>query len=103
MTKMMFAMSFGFVALIFATQQTFAATNCAERSIVVNELAEKYRETRHAVGLAGDSMIMELFASTDTGTWTITITTPDGTTCLVASGGAFQPVFENAGPAGDPA
>ena len=103
MPKTMFALSFGFVALIFATHHAFAATNCADRSSVLSELAGEYRESRQAMGLSGNSMIMELFASTDTGSWTITVTTPDGTTCLVASGGGFQSVTENLGPEGDPA
>ena len=103
MTKTMFALSFGFVALILATQHAFAATNCAERSVVLNELGARYHETRHAMGLAGNSTMMELFASAETGTWTLTVTAPDGTTCLVASGDGFQSVAENLPAAGDPA
>ncbi len=101
--KMMFAMSFGFAALILATQNAFAAPNCAERSFVLNELAGKYRETRRAIGLAANNTMMEMFASADTGTWTLTVTMPDGTTCLVASGNGFESVTENLPAAGDPA
>ena len=101
--KMMFAMSFGFAALIFATQNAFAAPNCAERSVVLNELSAKYRETRRAVGLAANNTMMEMFASADTGTWTMTVTMPNGTTCLVASGDGFETVTENLPVAGDPA
>lgn len=103
MPKMMFALSFGFAALIFATQNAFAAPNCANRAIVLNELAAKYRETRRAVGIAANSTMMEMFAATDTGTWTLTVTTPDGTTCLVASGEGFEVVDETLPPGGDPA
>lgn len=101
--KMMFAMSFGFAALIFATQNAFAAPNCAERSVVLNELSAKYRETRRAVGLAANNTMMEMFASADTGTWTLTVTMPNGTTCLVASGDGFETVTETLPVAGDPA
>ena len=101
--KMMFAMSFGFAALILATQNAFAAPNCAERSFVLNELSAKYRETRRAIGLAANNTMMEMFASADTGTWTLTVTMPDGTTCLVASGNGFDSVTENLPAAGDPA
>lgn len=101
--KMLFAMSFGFVALIFATQNAFAAPNCAERAVVLNELATKYRETRRAVGLAANNTMMEMFASTDTGSWTLTVTSPDGTTCLVASGTGFEAVIETLPVADDPA
>ena len=101
--KMMFALSFGFAALILATQNAFAAPNCAKRSIVLNELSTKYRETRRAVGLAANNTMMEMFASTDTGTWTLTLTAPDGTTCMVASGNGFEAITEALPTAGDPA
>jgi hypothetical protein len=102
MTKMIFGLSFGFAALIFATQHAFAGANCAERSVVLNELAGKYHETRRAMGIAPDTVIMELFASADTGTWTLTVTTTDGTTCLVASGNGYQALAEDLPPPGDP-
>lgn len=100
---MMFAMSFGFAALILATQNAFAAPNCAERSFVLNELGVQYRETRRAIGLAANNTMMEMFASNDSGTWTLTVTMPDGTTCLVASGNGFEAVTETLSALGDPA
>jgi hypothetical protein len=103
MTKMMFGLSFGFAALIFATQNAFAGANCAERSVVLNELASKYRETRRAMGFAAETAVMEMFASVETGTWTVTVTTPDGTTCLIASGTGFEPLADGLPTPGDPA
>ena len=38
--------------------------------------------------------MVEVFASRDTGTWTITVTRPSGLTCLVASGQAFETLAE---------
>ena len=35
---------------------------------------------------------MEVYASPETGTWTIAVTTPDGTMCLVAAGQGFEEV-----------
>lgn len=103
MPKMMFALSFGFAVLILATQTAFADASCAERAVVLNELATKYHESRHAMGIAAGNMMMELFAAADTGTWTLTVTAPDGTTCLVASGNAFESVADVLPPKGDPA
>jgi hypothetical protein len=37
---------------------------------------------------------MELYASDATGTWTITMTLPDGRMCLMASGAGFEAVSE---------
>lgn len=103
MTKMMFGLSFGFAALILATQNAFAGSNCAERAVVMAELADKYQETPHAMGIAGDALMMEMFASPGSGSWTITVTTPDGITCLVASGSGYQALAERTAPSGDPA
>ena len=64
--------------------------SCGPRDTVVSRLAEGYGETRRSVGLATDQSMIEVFASSDTGSWTITVTEPGGLTCLVASGGAFE-------------
>ena len=72
------------------TGPALAAQNCAPRDVVVTRLAEIFGESRQSVGLGTNDAVMEVFASPDTGTWTITITSPNGVTCLVASGEAFE-------------
>jgi len=85
------ALSFGVGAMLIATQHAFAQTaECAPHDIVVQRLAETYGETRQSIGLAANNALLEVFAAADTGTWTITATTADGVTCLVASGQAFE-------------
>lgn len=71
-----------------------AQANCAPRDAVVTRLAEKYGETRQSIGLGSNNAVVEVFASGDTGTWTITVTKTDGMTCLVASGQAFETLAE---------
>lgn len=88
------ALSFGIGALILAADHAMAQSNCHARDTVVTRLAERYGETRQSIGLAANNAVVEVFASLDTGTWTITVTTPGGPTCLVASGDAFQPLAE---------
>lgn len=68
MTRMIFALSLGFGAVILATRIAFAAPQCDTREAVTALLADHYGETRRAVGLAGTAAVMELFASTSTGT-----------------------------------
>lgn len=53
------------------------------------------------MGLHPNNTMMELYASAETGTWTITITAPDGT-CVVAVGQAYEAVAEDLRPAGLP-
>ena len=90
MTQPLFALSLGFGGVILATQIAFSAPDCDNRDRVMTLLADRYGETRRALGLVGDAAVMELFASDATGTWSITVTRPDGQMCLVASGAGFE-------------
>ena len=102
MTRLVFLMSMGFGVLVLAAQQASAA-QCADRAMVVATLAERFGETRQAVGLSDDGMMVEVFASSETGSWTITVTRPGGPTCLAAAGQAYQAMAEALPAPGDPA
>ncbi len=78
------------------------STNCGPHDRVVAGLATGYGESRQSIALGSNNTVVETFASEQTGTWTITVTTPDGPTCLVASGQSYQYVAE-ALPNTDPA
>jgi hypothetical protein len=101
----MIALSLGFAGTIFLAQHARAQdqSQCAPRDRVVAVLGETYGETRRSAGLAGNSTVMELYASDMSGTWTITVTLPSGLTCLVASGGNFQAEAPSAATPGDDA
>ena len=71
-----------------------SARNCGPRDAVVQQLAESYGETRQSVGIGSNNAMVEVFASTDTGSWTIIVTMPAGVSCLVASGQSFEEVAE---------
>lgn len=67
---------------------------CLDHAAMTRLLAEHWGESRQSIALdAADSMV-ELFASSETGTWTLTVTKPGGPTCMVASGHAFESVHE---------
>jgi len=91
MKRTFILMTFGIGAMMLAAQQLPAQSrNCADRALVVERLAQSYGESRQSIGLASDNSVVEVFASMDTGSWTITVTRPGGPTCLVAAGQAFQ-------------
>ena len=71
-----------------------AGRNCAPREIVVGRLADKYGETRQSIGLGANNSVIEVYASTETGTWTILMTMPNGISCLMATGSAFEATRE---------
>lgn len=71
-----------------------ADARCADHATVVERLATGYGETRQSIGLGSNNEVVEVFASLETGTWTIAVTPAGGLTCLVASGEAFQQLTE---------
>jgi hypothetical protein len=74
-----------------------ATAQCGGRASVEQTLTGQYGETRRGMGMAANNMVMELWANADTGSWTITVTTAQGQTCLVASGQNFEPITEAPG------
>ena len=101
MKQKFLALSLGVGAMLLATQHAFAQSraNCADRETVVERLASNYGESRQSIGLAPNNNVVEVFASIETGTWTITVTNASGVTCLVASGQAFEATDEDLTPA----
>ncbi len=65
-------------------------TSCGPRAEFVERLAARFGETRRGIGLGSQNGIVEIFASDDSGSWTVTVTLPDGRTCIVASGQAWE-------------
>lgn len=72
---------------------------CAPRADLVRTLEQAYGETRRGAGLQSADALFEIFASTETGSWTVLITRTDGTACAVAAGEAWR---EDRTPANDP-
>lgn len=96
MKRQFLALSLGVGALLLATQHVFAQSNrnCAERATVIERLANRYGESRQSIGLGENNAVVEVFASTETGTWTITVTVASGLTCVVAAGQSFETLVE---------
>lgn len=104
MKRQFFALSLGVGAMLLATGHAFAQQRqCADRDKVIERLASGYGESRQSIGLGANNAVVEVYASPDTGTWTITVTTPGGQTCLVASGQAFEATTDELTPTGAPA
>jgi len=99
MMKEFFALSILPAAALGLVTMTASAAdaqsrNCGPRDSVVDRLAEGFGETRQSIGLGANNQIVEQFANEETGSWTITVTMPNGITCLVASGQSFERLAE---------
>lgn len=62
---------------------------CGLRDSIVERLKIGYKESEAGYGLTGSGMMAELFVS-ETGSWTIIVTRPDGISCLVAAGHSWE-------------
>jgi len=63
-----------------------AQSMCATRDMMIGQLSSKYGETPQGSGLNSTTKMLEIWASTATGTWTILVTDPNGTSCIMAAG-----------------
>jgi len=65
---------------------------CNKRSEVMKNLSANYREAPTALGMASNGGVLEVMTSRDGKTWTVLLTKPDGTSCLVAMGNSWETV-----------
>jgi hypothetical protein len=63
---------------------------CVKRTDLIKHLEAKYHEAPAAVGIADNGALLEVFASKSGETWTVTVTMPNGISCMVATGQQWQ-------------
>jgi hypothetical protein len=73
-----------------------AQSICAPHDHMSDRLRQEYGETRQAVAY-GSQQLITVWANLETETWTITMTTPDGKTCVMGAGHNYTPLAEPAG------
>lgn len=75
--------------LVFGGMSFGQGMACGKHDDLVAALKQHFQEDRHAIGLAGNFGVVELFVS-KAGSWTMLVTNPDGQTCIGAAGSAWQ-------------
>ena len=73
---------------------------CTKRGDVVDHLSKKYSEAPVAMGLANNGGVIEVLSSKTGDSWTIIITMPNGTACMIAAGENWEslPVLSKVDP-----
>lgn len=87
------------LVLVAVASLAQAQVACNARAEVVAHLANGYGERPVAAGIGNSGAVYEVFAAPSGASWTIIITMPDGVSCLVAAGEAWQPAAPR--PAGE--
>ena len=59
---------------------------CLDREMLIQRLETRYNESLNGAGMQGPKIILEIWSSPDSGSFTILLTKPDGRSCIVASG-----------------
>ncbi|MEO1092891.1 MAG: hypothetical protein AAFX81_19905 [Pseudomonadota bacterium] len=75
---------------IARAESTSTVTACHDHAILSRALKERYSEEPVSIGLQSNGALMQVYASPQTGTWTITATRPDGMSCILAVGNNYE-------------
>ena len=79
------------IALALVSSAALAQVPCGERAKIVGWLGVNYKEAPVATGLSNKGALVEVLSSVDGETWTIIVTKPNGISCIVDTGQAWQP------------
>ena len=85
MLKMITAAAFATALSLPAMAQTV----CGERTKFLDHLSHGYKEAPAAMGLVSNGALLEVLVSKQ-GSWTIIVTRPNGMSCVVAAGEAWE-------------
>lgn len=73
-----------------ASAEAAAQTACSPRDNMVGHLAKKYGEVPVAIGVTNKGGLVEVLTTGDGNTWTIIVSMPNGTSCMVAVGEGWR-------------
>ena len=65
-------------------------STCGDQEHVASYLRDNFNEVPVSLGLQADGRMLQVFASEESGTWTMVTTSPNGTTCIIGAGEAWQ-------------
>ena len=76
--------------LTLGSIEAAAQSACRPRTDVVGHLAKKYGEAPVAIGVTNKGGLIEVLTTGDGDTWTIIVSMPNGTSCMVAAGEGWR-------------
>ena len=85
-----------FLIAALASMPATAQTLCGKSGEMLGKLNGIYTETPSGMGLSSNGGVVEILTSPKGYTWTIIITLPNGTSCLVAAGENWEKMPQKA-------
>lgn len=95
--KKMFLATLGILAVLTSLPAQ-AGESCVERDVMVERLQHSYSETLAGGGLHSEQKAVELWASNETGSFTLISTDANGMSCIIATGTNWQGATAQAAP-----
>lgn len=89
MVRTLLAAAVGLSMLSLVTPAAAQAV-CGTRTDFIEHLAQRHKEAPTAMGLASNGKLVEILTNSETHTWTIIVTNPDGSACVIAAGEAWE-------------
>ena len=88
---------FGAIAVTFALSSearpvASGELACESHAEITKQLGKRFQESPSAIGLSSTGAVIEIFTGSGDATWTIVVTTPDGNSCVIATGEAWEAV-----------
>ncbi|MET4129128.1 hypothetical protein [Roseovarius sp. MBR-6] len=80
------AIIFGAAALAPPDMAQAQGLTCLPRAALIERLEGRYKEHLAGGGLQSPQQLLEVWASDETGSFTVFVTRPDGVSCIVATG-----------------
>jgi len=84
-----------FSTFLITPTPVLAGTVCGDRTSLLKQLAGNYKESPASMGLAANGSVVEVTKS-ETGSWTILLTSPNGVTCVMAAGENWENLKQKA-------
>lgn len=82
-----FGISASALALLLGTKAALAQeAPCPGYTELAQQLERQYAEVPVSLGLSSAGKVLQVFSTADGATWTMVLTKPDGSSCVVAAG-----------------
>lgn len=80
----------GAALFVLAGPAVAQPAQCGFRAVIQKHLVEKYNEMPERIGVMPNGNVLEIWASEETGTFTVMVSDPAGSSCVMATGDGWQ-------------